>query len=329
MWKLLDKVEAEELWDKALVKFPDYTLFQTLVWGEYKRDFGWLPYRWVAYNGNGEVCAMMQGLLRRYPLDIGVVWAPGGPVGDISLFDKSFHETILQSIGVKRLYCRFFSNYRRQISDEMVLKSYRWTKAIFPINSGLSMRLIVKDDVQMLREFSKNWRHNLRRSEKYNLTITQWGNPNIDEILSIYASMQEFKNLKQQYSRQELEKIFDKLGDAIVMYRCEDHGELIGLRGCAVIGSKAWDLFAATSLKGRKMYASYALFWALIKHCRESGVQFYDMGGINPLYNRGVYDFKKGTGAVSVEYLGEWDWATSGWLRWVLNLAIWRKRSYL
>ena len=63
------------------------------------------------------------------------------------------------------------------------------------------------------------------------------------------------------------------------------------------------------------MLASYFVFWEVLEHCRKLGVTTYDLGGIDPFANRGVYTFKKETGAKEVELLGEWDWASSFWLR--------------
>jgi len=56
-------------------------------------------------------------------------------------------------------------------------------------------------------------------------------------------------------------------------------------------------------------------------------VEHYDLGGIDPHENPGVYKFKRQTGARPIEFLGEWDWATSSWLRWLGNWAIWRRDS--
>jgi len=44
--------------------------------------------------------------------------------------------------------------------------------------------------------------------------------------------------------------------------------------------------------------------------------------GIDPVRNPGVYRFKRASGAEPIELLGEWDWASRPWLRWVGNWAI-------
>jgi lipid II:glycine glycyltransferase (peptidoglycan interpeptide bridge formation enzyme) len=96
----------------------------------------------------------------------------------------------------------------------------------------------------------------------------------------------------------------------------------VALRGCCILNQYGWDLFAATSVAGRDLYASYALLWEILQHCQREGVKEYEMMGIDPIKNLGVANFKKGTGANLIEYLGEWEWATSRILGWGANLAV-------
>ena len=102
---------------------------------------------------------------------------------------------------------------------------------------------------------------------------------------------------------------------------------MIALRGCGILGEKAWDLFAAAAPPARKVYASHALLWALTSECRERGVSRYDLSGIDPSSNKGVYDFKKGTGAYPLKYAGEWEWSNRPLLCHMANLAMRYKKS--
>ena len=65
-WEMLSDEEARRCWDQALVRFTDYSPFQTYAWGEYRRGLDWEPCRWAAFNEEGEIIAMMQGALRRH-----------------------------------------------------------------------------------------------------------------------------------------------------------------------------------------------------------------------------------------------------------------------
>src|SRR5207249_11287993 len=102
----------------------------------------------------------------------------------------------------------------------------------------------------------------------------------------------------------------------------DERGNVVSLLGCLVTGDSACAVFWATSEIGRELHASYASFWAVVKHCCRIGLKSFDLAGIDPVRNRGVYRFKKATGAMPIEYLGEWDWAPNSFWRWFGNWAI-------
>jgi lipid II:glycine glycyltransferase (peptidoglycan interpeptide bridge formation enzyme) len=160
-----------------------------------------------------------------------------------------------------------------------------------------------------------------------NLTVRQWIDPSVDEIVSAYASMELLKGLEEQHSREEFMHLLTNFEQQLVIYRGDDEqGELVSLRGWLVFGNRAIDVLSATTERGRELRASYAVTWALIHHCRLLHLEACDLGGIDPVLNPGVYRFKKGTGAAPIEFLGEWDWASRPWLRWLGNWAISRRQ---
>ena len=59
-----------------------------------------------------------------------------------------------------------------------------------------------------------------------------------------------------------------------------------------------------------------------MNHCSDLGISTYDLGGVDPVNNRGVYDFKHGTGAVLTEYVGEWERANLLLLPSLVNWAL-------
>jgi len=326
-WELLTDEVAAKTWDEALLRLSDYTPFQSYAWGEYRRGLGWQPCRWAAFNERGEIVTMLSGSLRRYPLGFGLVWSEGGPVGDISACDDSLYQAIKQSTGLKRVYCRFRCDRARVVDDALKLSAQGWNRSWFNLTPNYSMSLdLSKDEKATLAACDQNWRRNLRRANEGNLSVTEWLNPRVDEVLAVYASMQTLKGLDEQLGRSEIEHLLKNFKDNLVLYRCDDEqGQLVSLLGWLAFGKRAWAVFWATSEQGRKVHASFAIFWALVQHCRGLGLLSCDLAGIDPVRNHGVYRFKKATGALPLEYLGEWDWATSPWLRVAGNWAIKRR----
>ena len=313
-------------WNAILMQFPDYNVYQSHPWGEHRGRFGWAPYRITASKDNCTVAAA-QLLVRRFPLNVALVWVPGGPVGLIDTWGDSFRTAIRQVTGARHIYCRI--NPMRPQSDHDIdqLNTEGWHKPFAPIISGMSLSYNPSASVNdRENKASRNWRHNLRRSLKYGHEISIWTSPDPDEILTVYEAMQSHKKLNEQISRPVLVSMLDLLRKQCIVVSCRDgQGRLLALRGALLLGNKAWDVFAAATPEARKVYASHAAFWELMHQCAIRGVQWYDMSGVDPVNNKGVYDFKKATGAIDLLYLGEWDWATSSVLRRVANFMIKRR----
>ena len=326
-WELLTPETAREIWDQNLFRFTDFSPFQMYAWGEYNRALNWKPLYLAARNENDEVVALMLGLLRRYPFGTGLLWCAGGPVGDVKTLDRSLQQTLLKTTNLKRLYCRFRCDRERSIGEALALNQQSWMRSWFMQYSNWTMELDLRpDEAQMLSNCSRNWRRNLLRAQKNNLQIRLWADPDIDEIIEVYAEMQARKNLPQLISRQQLEALFERVGSNFICYRADDEdGKVVALRGCLIAGGRALDYLAASTERGRDLRASYVVFWKLLQECSRRGAQFYDLSGIDPHENPGVYSFKKETGARHVELLGEWDWASSNWLRCLGNWAIWQR----
>jgi CelD/BcsL family acetyltransferase involved in cellulose biosynthesis len=327
IWEKLSFESAQMIWDENLTRFDDYSPFQTYAWGEYNRAVGWSPIHLVARDESGEICAMMLGLIRRFPLSIGLLWCEGGPAGDITTWNEDLQKAISRETGIKRLYCRIRCDRERNINDALALNHQGWMRSWVIMNSAWTMEIdLNQSEEELLKNCSGNWRRNLKSAEKENLKVSLWANPEPDEIYKVFAEMQNLKDLPELFSRDELENIFKHAGANLICFRGEDeNGNIVAVRTCLHVGQKACEFMGATSQRGRDLRVSYLITWKLLQECRRRGIKFYDLCGIDPFDNPGGYRFKKQTGAKPLEALGEWDTASSEWMRWFGNWAIWRK----
>lgn len=81
------------------------------------------------------------------------------------------------------------------------------------------------------------------------------------------------------------------------------HAELV----ISGVGQSGIYLLVATCTEGRKKWASYLLQWRVIEQLRSCVGRFYDLGGINPETNPGVYHYKAGTGVAEVKQVGRFE----------------------
>ena len=324
-WQLLKADNnIEKDWNEKLANYSDCSLFQSFNWGCHRENFGWEALRWMQLEEGGGVVSMVQVLVKRLPLGIVAAWITGGPVGAVDAWVEDIMPLIKKETQSRVLYIRMLNNKPVNDFDTTRLSEHGWSRPRTKLRSGLSMLFGLDSDLELIKQsFSKDWKRNLRKGEKRNQNISQWNEPDIDKIYELYQSMEQLKGLDEQFSLEELKAIFKYMGEKIVVYKSEDDaGKLLAIRGCFILGQYGWDLFAAASLDARKVSATYILFWRLMERCKELGVKQYDMMGIDPENNKGVYYFKQGTGAKEIEYLGEWEWASMPLVKLVINTAM-------
>ena len=106
----------------------------------------------------------------------------------------------------------------------------------------------------------------------------------------------------------------------VVLGAIDKEGNVLAIRGAIYRNGQAADIFAAMSSLGRSMSASHRVLLALLEACKEKGCIIYDLNGIDPANSLGVYNFKKGTGALAKASLGEFEWSSNRFLQRAFNL---------
>jgi hypothetical protein len=75
---------------------------------------------------------------------------------------------------------------------------------------------------------------------------------------------------------------------------CKDKDIPVAGLVASAMGDSAIYLLGATSDAGLNAKGAYLLQWTMISWLKELGIKSYDLGGIDPVGNPGVYHFKKG-----------------------------------
>lgn len=341
-WSFWTGTNAE--WNTKVARFAGRNVYQSAQWADHKANAGWQTCRFifsatdsVTDSATGSVTGSLettiaQCLVRSGPLKSFVVWVPGGPLGDIQTIGKDFVQAIKRHLGASIVYIRIAITL--EATDESVtgLKLQKWKKAEQVIGASLSMIYSLNADQQTrVERCSPNWKRNLKRSAKNINSPYVWQSPNPQELSTAYELMDEYKKIEGvslQRSVSDLQSVISVFGSQLLLIRIDDlDGNPLAIRGALIFENLAWDFIALTTPAGRKTYASYAVFWFLAERCFEAGVKEIDLSGIDPKKNKGVYDFKNGTGARRVEYQGEWEISSPFWLRPLASRLIQRRVS--
>jgi lipid II:glycine glycyltransferase (peptidoglycan interpeptide bridge formation enzyme) len=301
-----------------LLRFSDSTIYQTWSYGKVR--WGGKNISHFILKRNGEVVGIAQVIIKRASfLKIGMAYVPWGPIWlkkgagkDLEIFktlvaalkaEYSLHRGLLLRISPKLTTLE-------DVDYSVILANVG-----FGINSKATpYRTLILDLSPSLDEIRKKlhqkWRNQLNRAEKNELRIVEGDS---DELYQGFLNLQTQMLMRKEYipgvnynEFGEIQNALPKSLKMIIMI-CEHKREPI----CALVGSAIGDtgiyLLGATGDKGLKQKGSYLLQWRMIQRLKESGCRWYDLGGINPEKNPGVYHFKAGLSGKDVYHLGHFE----------------------
>jgi lipid II:glycine glycyltransferase (peptidoglycan interpeptide bridge formation enzyme) len=108
------------------------------------------------------------------------------------------------------------------------------------------------------------------------------------------------------------------------IFLCRRDNQVLNALVVTHIGDMPIYLLGATSDEGMKSKGAYLLQWRAMQWLKERGAAWYDLGGINPETNPGVYEFKKGFSGQEAHYFGCFECSGSG-----VSSALVRAGEYL
>jgi lipid II:glycine glycyltransferase (peptidoglycan interpeptide bridge formation enzyme) len=156
---------------------------------------------------------------------------------------------------------------------------------------------------ELRRNLDKKWRNQLTRAEKNGLKVVAGiGTEAYRAFVAMYNQMRSRKTFETTVNVEEFEQIQEALPETQRMriLICEREGVPVAGVVASAMGNSAVYVLGATSDGGLDAKGSYLLQWTLVQWLKESGVRAYDLGGIDPQKNPGVYHFKSGLSGTDV-----------------------------
>ncbi len=321
-------VGTDDQWDDQLLSLSEPCVYQSSSWAKHRTDFGWQPLRIVS-----ETNRCHAQILCKTIFGTTIAWIPGGPTGEISEINSELVSAIRRFTKNSRTYVRLNLLQETDLSSEQILKTNQWRRAKTKLSSGRTLIYSLNEDEPTRRDLqSANWGRNLRRGKTRNCAPYLWRDVDAAEVAELYQQLSAYKeltNISEIPSSENIKSLINRCGSRLIVFRCDDEsGKPLAIRGAITFGDKAWDILAAVSPHGRNQYSSYVTAWALLNYCALKGCKIYDLSGIDPVKNKGVYDFKNGTGAKEIEYLGEWELGSPFFVQPIVSrLLRYRKNS--
>jgi lipid II:glycine glycyltransferase (peptidoglycan interpeptide bridge formation enzyme) len=312
-WQVeVDRATSAE-WSKMLDLFDDANIYQTSAYGGVR--WGEKNLSRIVLKRDGEVLAMAQlRIIRPTPLKFGMAYLRWGPVWErrslphdpevATRMARAIEEEYLDK---RKLFLRVLPNAFAGSSRATTVQAAFSRFAPEPLGADNTYRTFVLDLNPSLEELRKGldakWRNKLAGAEKNELKVFAGnGSAEFDAFRRIYNQMRKRKTFETTVDTDEFGRIQESLTESQRMrvLICEDKGVPVAGVVASAMGDSGIYLLGATSDDGLKSKGAYLLHWSMIQWLKSNGVRWYDLGGIDPEGNPGVYSFKKGFSGVDI-----------------------------
>lgn len=308
---------TESDWSEFMDRFEDANIYQTWSYGAIRWRSRNLSH--VVMKRDGSVIGMAQlRIIRPRGLKAGIAYLRWGPLCQLrgEMLDRDALETLADALheeyAKKRgLYLEILPNaFSGSSRAEAMQGAFSKFDCTFHLNNE-KYRTLVLDLEPSLEELRKNldkkWRNQLNAAERNSLTITAGvSSVEYSRFCELYAQMWERKKFTTTVSVEEFGRIQESLPEhqRMQVSICEHEGKAVAGLVCSALGASAIYLLGATNEDGMKAKAAYVLHWKMIERLKERGFRAYDLGGIDPEANPGVYHFKRGFSGMDVTQMG-------------------------
>lgn len=319
---LVDQTTEPE-WNRLLTKFADASVYQSWAYGSV--SWGEKNLSHLLLKQDDQVMAMAQVRLVRVPvIGKGIAYIRWGPL--CRRHDQPFNDHILRQM-VLALKTEYADN--RGLMLRIVPNIYSGEPFVEPWHGltqeiGLAsaphvhvyrtMRVDLTQSPEDLRKgLHQRWRNYLKNAEKAGYTLREGANVEFYEtFLVLYRQMMARKQFDTTVDVDQFKLLQQALPDSLKMqvFLCERDGKPLNALVVSHIGESAIYLLAATGDEGLKERGAHLLQWRAIQWLQERRCRWYDLGGINPDRNPGVYQFKSGLGGQEVRQLGGFELCT-------------------
>jgi lipid II:glycine glycyltransferase (peptidoglycan interpeptide bridge formation enzyme) len=311
VWQVDVDSSTPAAWSEMLDLFNDANIYQTWSYG---------LVRWGAKNlshmvvkRNGEVVGMAQlRIIRPTRFKFGMAYLRWGPVCErrgrpldpeaLTYMSRALEEEYVEK---RRLLLHVmpnaFAGSQRADLFQSAFSRFK-SKQLTSADTYRTFLLDLTPPLEELRRrLDKKWRNQLSRAERNNLKVVVGsGSGEFKTFCLIYKQMRERKGFESTVNVDEFVQMQKELAGShrLRILICEDGGEPVAGLVASAIGDSAIYLLGATSDSGLSSKGAYLLQWTLIQWLKENGCKRYDLGGIDPERNPGVYHFKNGLSGV-------------------------------
>ncbi|MHC5006189.1 MAG: GNAT family N-acetyltransferase [Planctomycetota bacterium] len=294
-------------WRKLAPRFLDYSYQQCWAYAQALALRNHAACEHVAIVSGAEVLGLASVRVRTAPvLKCGIAYIAAGPltrrgwVDDIDRLTRCLEALRAEYVERRGLVLRILAPLGSPEWNLAATAAFRNADMV-PTDRSRSYRTLLlnvnRPPEAIRKDCSKYWRRNLRRADRAKFTV-QIGTTQelFDPMRSLYEQLRRRKQFESALDADFYAALQPQLSptERFTAGLVEMDGEPVAGLVWSMLGDTCVPLLLAADEPGLLNYAVYLLQWRSIVSAHERGMWYYDLGGIDPEGNVGVYNFKKG-----------------------------------
>lgn len=282
-------------WDCNLAKIGGHPL-QSALWGNARQKIDAIPSLLFACQSENEsIAGMARVEIRKAPLGQKVAWIPRGP-----FIGKAVHRDTMNSLQNALRRRGFIACFSDPYCEADTNKSGQPRTIWLDLTLGLE---------ELSKALDSQWRYGARRAVREGVIVrTTTEAADVSCFYKMCNALSEAKGFALPGSEalmQELIRSSSIDGPVrMTLYVAEVCGEMAAGALIATSGSHIHYLWGASDRRFSKYRVGEAVQWQVIQDGVAAGMTRYDLEGVDPVGNPGVYEFKRKMGGREVTLHG-------------------------
>lgn len=312
-------------WEALAAGFGDYNYQQTWAYGMAMAQRRGAVSEHIAIYAAGKLIALADVRVKRLPLvGGGIAYISSGPLtrrgisDDAASLDLVLASLVREYVQRRGMALRILppvgeEEVNQRIAGSFAAAGFRSTQRVRGYRTFLVS--ITASETVLRAALAQKWRNCLNASERQGLNVEFGsGEALFDQFITLLDNLVARKGFDMDLDARFYADVQrelparEKLVVALVRGESEVHAGGV----FAMHGENCVYLLGATAESGMKNKASYLLHWRMLLLARERGMRWYDLGGIDPVGNAGVYNFKRGFSGRDVSAAGPFEFAPAG-----------------
>ena len=302
---------TKEAWRSAAPSFADFDYRSRWEYSEAMARIHGAASERVLVQNDEAVVAMAEVRIRSLPLRAGgVAYISGGPV--VRMRGESLAEQVRRfGLAIDALSNEYVDRRKLTLRVLCPVGEAEWNASLTqsladrgfaPAEAARGYRTIVINTDRSLDEigasFNKTWRKYLRRADRDGVMTRRAADDEaFEHVIRLHDSLRDRKGFGAALDGAFYRDLQRELPEdqRLTVILAEHDGRVVGMNLVSALGDTLAGIIGATTPEGASKNAAYSLEWEAVKLAVERGMKRYDLGGIDPETNPGVYTFKKGT----------------------------------